>query len=64
MRGLWKLKEEALDCRLWRTRIGRGYVPVVWQTMEWMKKHTHARTHARAHTHTHTHTHIHAWTPW
>jgi hypothetical protein len=23
-----KLKEEALDCTLWRTRIGRGYGPV------------------------------------
>jgi hypothetical protein len=33
----WKLKEEALDCTLWRTRFGRGYGPVVRQTTEWMK---------------------------
>jgi hypothetical protein len=30
----WKLKEEALDCTLWRTRFGRGYGPVVRQTTE------------------------------
>jgi hypothetical protein len=24
-RGYWKLKEEALDRTLWRTRFGRGY---------------------------------------
>jgi hypothetical protein len=28
----WKLKEEALDRNLWRTRFGRGYGPVVRQT--------------------------------
>ena len=28
-----KLKEEALDCILWRIRFGRGYGPVVRQTM-------------------------------
>jgi hypothetical protein len=28
-RGYWKLKEEALDHTLWRTRFGRGYRPVV-----------------------------------
>jgi hypothetical protein len=28
----WKLKEEALDRTLWRTRFGRGYGPVVRQT--------------------------------
>jgi hypothetical protein len=28
----WKLKEEALDCTLWRTRLGRGYGTVVRQT--------------------------------
>jgi hypothetical protein len=28
-RGCWKLKEEALDRTLWRTRFGRGYGPVV-----------------------------------
>jgi hypothetical protein len=27
-RGYWKLKEEALDGTLWRTRFGRGYGPV------------------------------------
>jgi hypothetical protein len=32
--GYWKLKEEALDCILWRTRFGRGYGPVVRQTTE------------------------------
>jgi hypothetical protein len=30
----WKLKEEALDRILWRTRFGRGYGPVVRQTTE------------------------------
>jgi hypothetical protein len=30
----WKLKEEALDLTLWRTRFGRGYGPVVRQTTE------------------------------
>jgi len=28
----WKLKEEALDRTLWRTRLGRGYGAVVRQT--------------------------------
>jgi hypothetical protein len=28
----WKLKEEALDHTLWRTRFGRGYGPVSRQT--------------------------------
>jgi hypothetical protein len=32
----WKLKEEALDRTLWRTRFGREYGPVVRQTTEWM----------------------------
>jgi hypothetical protein len=27
-RGYWKLKEEALDRILWRTRFRRGYTPV------------------------------------
>jgi hypothetical protein len=31
-REYWKLKEEALDRTLWRTRFGRGYGPVVTQT--------------------------------
>jgi hypothetical protein len=30
----WKLKEEALDRTLWRTRFRRGYGPVVRQTAE------------------------------
>jgi hypothetical protein len=33
-RRYWKLKEEALDRILWRTRFGRGYGPVVRQTTE------------------------------
>jgi hypothetical protein len=33
-RRYWKLKEEALDCALWRTLFGRGYGPVVRQTAE------------------------------
>jgi hypothetical protein len=33
-RGYWKLKEEALDRTLWRTRFGRGYGPIVRQTTE------------------------------
>jgi hypothetical protein len=33
-RSYWKLKEEALDRTLWRTRFGRGYGPVVRQTAE------------------------------
>jgi hypothetical protein len=31
-RRYWKLKEEALDRTVWRTRFGRGYGPVVRQT--------------------------------
>jgi hypothetical protein len=30
--GNWKLKEEAIDCIPWRTRLGRGYDHVVRQT--------------------------------
>jgi hypothetical protein len=33
-RKYWKLKEEALDRTLWRSRFGRGYGPVVTQTTE------------------------------
>jgi hypothetical protein len=29
-----KLKEQALDRTMWRTRFGRGYRPVVRQTTE------------------------------
>jgi len=28
-RGCWKLKEEALDSTVWRTRFGNGCGPVV-----------------------------------
>jgi hypothetical protein len=31
---VWKMKEEALDRTLWRTRFGRGYGPVIRQTTE------------------------------
>jgi hypothetical protein len=31
-RRYWKLKEEALDRTIWRTRFERGYGPVVRQT--------------------------------
>jgi hypothetical protein len=33
-RRYWKLKEEALDRTLWRSRFERGYGPVVRQTTE------------------------------
>jgi hypothetical protein len=33
-RRYWKLKEEALDRSIWRTRLGIGYEPVVRQTTE------------------------------
>ena len=33
-RRYWKLKEEALDRSLWRTRFGRSYGTVVRQTTE------------------------------
>jgi hypothetical protein len=33
-RGYWKLKEEALDRTLWRTRFGRECFPVLRQTKE------------------------------
>jgi hypothetical protein len=33
-RRYWKLKEEALDRNVRRTRLGRGYGPVVRQTTE------------------------------
>jgi hypothetical protein len=32
--GNWKLKGEALDRSMWRTRFARGYGPVVRQTTE------------------------------
>jgi hypothetical protein len=33
-RRYWKLKEEALDCTLWRTRFGRVYGPLVRRTTQ------------------------------
>jgi hypothetical protein len=33
-RGCWKLKEEALDCTWWRTRLGRSYGALVRQAMK------------------------------
>ena len=33
-KGYWKLKEEALDRTLWRTRFGRAYGTVLRQTSE------------------------------
>jgi hypothetical protein len=33
-RGYCKLKEEALNCPLWRTRFGKHYGPVTGQTTE------------------------------
>ena len=34
MKGYCQLKQEALDCTLWRTGFGRGFGPVVRQIME------------------------------
>jgi hypothetical protein len=39
-RRYWKLKKEALDRTLWRSRFGRGYGPVVRQTTERMNEWT------------------------
>jgi hypothetical protein len=36
-REYWKLKEEALDRSVWRTRFGRGCGHVVRQTAKWMR---------------------------
>ena len=36
-RACCKLKDEALDRTLWRTRFGRDYGHVLRQTIEWMK---------------------------
>jgi hypothetical protein len=33
-RGYSHLKEEALDCTMWRARFGRGFGRVVRQTIE------------------------------
>jgi hypothetical protein len=35
-RGFSHLKEEALDRTMWRACFGRGFGPVVRQTVEWM----------------------------
>jgi hypothetical protein len=35
-RGYLHLKEEALDCTVWRAGFGRGFGPVVRQTAKWM----------------------------
>ena len=36
MRGYSHLKEEALDCTMWRNRFGGGFGPVVRQnTVDW-----------------------------
>jgi hypothetical protein len=43
----WKLKEEALDRTLWRTRFGRDYGPVVRQTTKGTKERTDGRTDRR-----------------
>jgi hypothetical protein len=37
-REYWKLKDEALDSTLWRSRPGRGCGPVVRQTTEGMNE--------------------------
>ena len=34
-RGYWKVKQNAPDHTLWRTRFGRGYGPVEIQSKEW-----------------------------
>jgi hypothetical protein len=34
MRGYWKYKEEALDHPVQRTHLGRGYEPIVRQTVK------------------------------
>ena len=33
-RGYSYLKEEALDCTVWTARFGRGFGPVIRQTIE------------------------------
>jgi hypothetical protein len=38
-RGFSHLKEEALDRTKWRARFGRGFGPVVRQTIELMNEH-------------------------
>ena len=47
-RGYLKLKEEELDRTVWRTRFGRGNIPVVKQTAAWMNACTRERNQARS----------------
>jgi hypothetical protein len=35
-RGYCHLKEEAVDCTMWRNRFGGGFETVVRQNTEWM----------------------------
>jgi hypothetical protein len=37
-RRYWRLKEEALDRSLWRTRFVKGYRPVIRQTTDRMNQ--------------------------
>jgi hypothetical protein len=37
-RGLWKLKQNSLYRKLWGTRFGIGYGPVVRETAVWRKR--------------------------
>lgn len=36
--GYGKLKEETLDCTLWKTHFWRVYGPVVRQTAKWLNE--------------------------
>jgi hypothetical protein len=38
-RGYWKVKYEALDRTVWRTRFGRGHAPVVRQAAQRLNFH-------------------------
>jgi len=46
-RGYWRLKEEAVDRTLWKTRLRRGYGPVVRQTTEWLNEYMNDRMDVR-----------------
>jgi hypothetical protein len=49
-RGYWKLKEEALDCTVWRTRFGRGYGPVAREAAEYINiSHRHRQYFSQTH---------------
>jgi hypothetical protein len=43
-RGYSHLKEEALDCTMWRARFGRDFGPVVRQTTKSVNEYTHTYT--------------------